>query len=187
MGRSCTTRGGITFFHDTERYVNNLNIYNRSKNGTNLWDDQIFLPETNTFSVVYARYGWQKLKSVKTNYSVRRSFLQIAISVSFDDIHDDYIIEQFAISNEILSSSKNVAQTNITYQEYSYLYINIKECRIRWLSFVRSLTWATKGTRRGDISVRTCVVLGVVGSPHISFEAGLPLPYTSCLHARTPV
>ena len=32
---------GITFFHETERYVNNLNIYNRSKNGTNLWDDLI--------------------------------------------------------------------------------------------------------------------------------------------------
>ena len=33
--------GGITFFHETERYVNNLNIYNRTKNGTNLWDDLI--------------------------------------------------------------------------------------------------------------------------------------------------
>ena len=32
---------GITFFHETERYVNNLNIYNRSKNGTNLWNDLI--------------------------------------------------------------------------------------------------------------------------------------------------
>ena len=32
---------GITFFHETERYVNDLNIYNRSKNGTNLWDDLI--------------------------------------------------------------------------------------------------------------------------------------------------
>ena len=32
---------GITFFHETERYVNNLNIYNRSKKGTNLWDDLI--------------------------------------------------------------------------------------------------------------------------------------------------
>ena len=30
---------GIIFFHETERYVNNLNIYNRSKNGMNLWDD----------------------------------------------------------------------------------------------------------------------------------------------------
>ena len=34
---------GITFFHETERYVNNLNIYNRSKNGTNLWDDLIVI------------------------------------------------------------------------------------------------------------------------------------------------
>ena len=34
-------REGITFSHETERYVNNLNIYNRSKNGMNLWDDLI--------------------------------------------------------------------------------------------------------------------------------------------------
>ena len=34
-------RGIISFFHETERYVNNLNIYNRSKNGTNSWDDLI--------------------------------------------------------------------------------------------------------------------------------------------------
>ena len=31
----------ITFFHETERYVNNLNIYNIYKSGTNLWDDLI--------------------------------------------------------------------------------------------------------------------------------------------------
>ena len=34
---------GITFFHETERYVNNLSIYNRSKNGMNLWDDLILI------------------------------------------------------------------------------------------------------------------------------------------------
>ena len=33
----------ITFFHETERYVNNLNIYNRLKNRTNLWDDLILI------------------------------------------------------------------------------------------------------------------------------------------------
>ena len=33
---------GIIFFHETERYVNNLNIYNRSKNGMNLWDDLMY-------------------------------------------------------------------------------------------------------------------------------------------------
>ena len=33
----------ITFFHETERYVNNLKIYNSLKNGTNLWDDLIYL------------------------------------------------------------------------------------------------------------------------------------------------
>ena len=31
----------ITFFRETERYANNLNVYNRSKNRTNLWDDLI--------------------------------------------------------------------------------------------------------------------------------------------------
>ena len=43
MGRSCTTRAGLHFLNETERYVNNLNIYNRSKNGTNLWDDLIYI------------------------------------------------------------------------------------------------------------------------------------------------
>ena len=41
-GEKLYNERGITFFHETERYVNNLNIYNRSKNGTNLCDDLIF-------------------------------------------------------------------------------------------------------------------------------------------------
>ena len=40
-GKKLYNERGITFFHETERYINNLNIYNRSKNGTNLWDDLI--------------------------------------------------------------------------------------------------------------------------------------------------
>ena len=40
-GKKLYNERGITFFHETERYVNNLNIYNRSKDGTNLWDDLI--------------------------------------------------------------------------------------------------------------------------------------------------
>ena len=40
-GKKLYNERGITFFHETESYVNNLNIYNRSKNGTNLWDDLI--------------------------------------------------------------------------------------------------------------------------------------------------
>ena len=40
-GKKLYNERGITFFHETERYLNNLNIYNRSKNGTNLWDDLI--------------------------------------------------------------------------------------------------------------------------------------------------
>ena len=40
-GKKLYNERGITFFHETERYVNNLSIYNRSKNGTNLWDDLI--------------------------------------------------------------------------------------------------------------------------------------------------
>ena len=49
-GKKLYNERGITFFHETERYVNNLNIYNRSKNerGTNLWDDLI--DWWNTFS-----------------------------------------------------------------------------------------------------------------------------------------
>ena len=42
-GKKLYIEKGITFFHETERYVNDLNIYNRSKNRTNLWDDLIFL------------------------------------------------------------------------------------------------------------------------------------------------
>ena len=38
-GKKLHNERGITFFHETERYVNNLN--NRLKNGTNLWDDLI--------------------------------------------------------------------------------------------------------------------------------------------------
>ena len=40
-GKKLYNEREITFFHETERYVNNLNMYNRSKNGTNLWDDLI--------------------------------------------------------------------------------------------------------------------------------------------------
>ena len=43
-GKKLYNERGITFFHETERYVNDLNIYNRSKNGTNLWDDLIIFP-----------------------------------------------------------------------------------------------------------------------------------------------
>ena len=42
-GKKLYNERWITFFHETERYVNNLNIYNRSKNGTNLWDNLIDL------------------------------------------------------------------------------------------------------------------------------------------------
>ena len=39
-GKKLCNERGFTFFHETERYVNNLN---RSKNGTNLWDDLIYV------------------------------------------------------------------------------------------------------------------------------------------------
>ena len=38
-GKKLYNERGITFFRETERYVNDLNIYNRWKNGTNLWGD----------------------------------------------------------------------------------------------------------------------------------------------------
>ena len=49
-GKKLYNERGITFFHETERYVNNLNIYNRSKNGTNLWNDLIY---QNLISFIY--------------------------------------------------------------------------------------------------------------------------------------
>ena len=42
-GKKLYNERGITFFHETERYVNDLNVYNRSKNDTNLWDDLIHI------------------------------------------------------------------------------------------------------------------------------------------------
>ena len=42
-GRKLDNERSIMFLHGTERYVNNLNVYNRSKNGTNLWDDLIHI------------------------------------------------------------------------------------------------------------------------------------------------
>ena len=42
-GKKLYNEKGITFFHETEKYVNNLNIYNRLKNGTNIWDDLIYI------------------------------------------------------------------------------------------------------------------------------------------------
>ena len=55
-GKKLYNEWGITFFHETERYVNNLNIYNRSKNGTNLWDDLIYIYTCNliiVYNIVY--------------------------------------------------------------------------------------------------------------------------------------
>ena len=57
-GKKLYNERGITFFHETETYVNDLHIYNRSKNGTNLWDD---LTRNNIFffflEVVYNRFS----------------------------------------------------------------------------------------------------------------------------------
>ena len=50
-GKKLYNERGITFFHEIERYVNNLNIYNRSKNGTNLWDDLILRYRINTIRI----------------------------------------------------------------------------------------------------------------------------------------
>ena len=40
-GKNLYNEKGITFLRETERNVNDLNIYDRSKNGTNLWDDSV--------------------------------------------------------------------------------------------------------------------------------------------------
>ena len=49
-GKKLYNERGLIFFHETERYVNNLNIYNRSKNRTNLWNDLILC---NSYSIIY--------------------------------------------------------------------------------------------------------------------------------------
>ena len=59
-GKRLYNERGITFFHETERYVNNLNIYNRSKNGTNLWDDLI---DASGWNVVRGKFGKVKNKN----------------------------------------------------------------------------------------------------------------------------
>ena len=64
-GKKLYNERGITFFHETERYVNDLNIYNRSKNGTNLWDVFIWLQRLRIYSL-------RRLSSIKIvlNYSL---------------------------------------------------------------------------------------------------------------------
>ena len=54
-GKKLYNERGITFFHEIERYVNNLNIYNRSKNGTTLWDDLIFMTLLDEDACIYTR------------------------------------------------------------------------------------------------------------------------------------
>ena len=59
-GKNLYNERGITFFHKTERYLNNLNVYNRSKNGTNLWDDLI-RPIMNEYLVtLWSCLRWKK-------------------------------------------------------------------------------------------------------------------------------
>ena len=64
-GKKLYNERGITFFHETERYVNNLNIYNRSKNGTNLWDDIIYL---NEWSIVFSSQHFYILFFMNLDY-----------------------------------------------------------------------------------------------------------------------
>ena len=51
-GKKLYNEREITSFHETERYVNNLNIYNRSKNGTNLWDDLILVNYVRSYKIL---------------------------------------------------------------------------------------------------------------------------------------
>ena len=63
-GKKLYNERGITFFHETERCVNNLNIYNRSKNGTNLWDDLIYINQIDQF---YWDWDCSISEKLKTN------------------------------------------------------------------------------------------------------------------------
>ena len=62
-GKKLYNERGITFFHETERYVSNLNIYNHSKNGTNFWDDLIFTKDKKPKeSYTFERYELRNIK-----------------------------------------------------------------------------------------------------------------------------
>ena len=66
-GKKLYNERGITFFRETERYVNDLNIYNRWKNGTNLWDDHDILQFPNVPSYCFQALSIQsRLPSLVT-------------------------------------------------------------------------------------------------------------------------
>ena len=64
-GKKLRNERWITFFRETERYVNDVYIYNRSKNGTNLWDDLTFLYRIH-FILCRVSYFTDKMFYVKT-------------------------------------------------------------------------------------------------------------------------
>ena len=73
-GKKLYNERRITFFHETERYVNNLNIYNRSKNGTNLWDDLI-LQQWSLIYSIYVRDWLKYLLSREKSQNIRSSVI----------------------------------------------------------------------------------------------------------------
>ena len=54
-GKKLYNEREVTFFRETERYVNNLDVYNRSKNGTNLWDDLIIRANLKVYKEVISK------------------------------------------------------------------------------------------------------------------------------------
>ena len=70
-GKKLYNERAITFFHETERYANDLNIYNRSKNGTNLRDDLIVWIARDNITGRFNRY-WQKRSSFLTFLSITK-------------------------------------------------------------------------------------------------------------------
>ena len=89
-GKKLCNERGITFFHETERYVNNLNIYNRSKNGTNLWDDLILFKEPK--ALIYSTLFILRMSSLLRSYGVIHfkisiMYLYKSIIASFYKIH----------------------------------------------------------------------------------------------------
>ena len=63
-GKKLYNERGITFFHETERYVNDLNIYNRSKNGTNLWDNLIIRMWESSYKITSHGMRWKNMARI---------------------------------------------------------------------------------------------------------------------------
>ena len=85
-GKKLYNERGITFFHESERYVNNLNIYNNSKNGTNLWDDLTYIFYLTLHPRVFSLYTSNNLNRFIRIYH-NSKFKKMCLKISFRGYH----------------------------------------------------------------------------------------------------